>query len=134
MRHGKSNRRFDRPANQRKALFRGLMNDLLLHGRIKTTLAKAKAIRPKVERVITLGRSDSMHHRRLVFSKLGGKTQLIPAKHLSKKKPAERRDIVSKLFDEIGPKYRERPGGYTRILKLGTRMGDAAEMAILELV
>jgi large subunit ribosomal protein L17 len=134
MRHGKSDRRFDRPANQRKALFRGLMNDLLLHGRIQTTLAKARAIRPKVERVISLGRTDSMHNRRLVFAKLGGKAQIIPAKHLSRKKPAERRDVVTRLFEEIGPKYRERPGGYTRILKLGNRMGDAAEMAVIELV
>jgi len=134
MRHRKSNRRFDRPANQRKALFKGLVNDLLLHGRIQTTLAKAKAIRPQVEKIISLGREDSMHHRRLAFRKLGGRTPIIPEKHLSKKRPVARRNIVSKLFEEIGPRYKDRPGGYTRIMKMGTRKGDAAEMAVIELV
>ncbi len=134
MRHGKSNRRFDRPANQRKALFKGLANDLLLHGRITTTLAKARAIRPKVERLITLGKVDSQHHRRLAFARLGGKTEIIPSKHLSKKDRVQRRDTVTLLFEDIGPRYKERPGGYTRIMKLGTRLGDSAEMAVIELV
>jgi large subunit ribosomal protein L17 len=134
MRHRKSNRRFDRPFNQRKALFRGLANDLLLHGRITTTLAKARAIRPRVEKLITLGREDTTHRRRLAFARLGGKTQLIPSKHQGKKKRVERRNVVSLLFDEIGPKYRGRSGGYTRILKVGARHGDSAEMAIIELV
>lgn len=134
MRHRKSNRRFDRPANQRKALFRALQNDLLLHERITTTLAKAKAVRPLVERLITLGKEDSQHHRRLAFSRLGGKTQLIPEKHVSGKQRTPRRDTVTKLFTDIGPRYKERPGGYTRIIKLGARHGDSAEMAILELV
>ena len=116
MRHRKSNRRFDRPANQRKALFRSLANALILNDRITTTLAKAKAIRPKVERLITLGKQDSQHRRRLAFSKL------------------VRKDTVKRLFDEVGPRFKDRPGGYTRILKVGTRQGDAAEMAILELV
>lgn len=134
MRHRKSNRRFDRPFNQRKALFKGLANDLLLHGRITTTLAKAKAIRPKVERLISLAREDTRHHRRLAFARLGGKAPLVPAKHQGKNKRVERRNVVSLLFDEIAPRYKERPGGYTRILKLGARHGDAAEMAVIELV
>ncbi len=134
MRHRKSNRRFDRPFNQRKALFKGLANDLLLHGRIRTTLAKAKAIRPKVERLITLGKEDTSHRRRLAFSRLGGKAPIVPEKHLSKKNRVERRDTVTKLFEEIGPRYSERPGGYTRIINLGARHGDSAEMAIIELV
>lgn len=134
MRHRKSNRRFDRPANQRKALFRALQNDLILHGRITTTLAKAKAVRPLVERLITLAKEDTQHNRRLAFSRLGGKTQLVPAKHLSSKGRVQRRDTVTKLFKEVGPEYKERPGGYTRIIKLGARHGDSAEMAIIELV
>lgn len=116
MRHRKSNKIFDRPANQRKALFRGLANSLILHGRIQTTLAKAKAIRPKVERLITLAKVDDQHRRRLAYSKL------------------VRKDTVRRLFEDVGKRYVERPGGYTRIVKVGMRVGDAAEVAILELV
>jgi large subunit ribosomal protein L17 len=116
MRHRKANKKFDRPANQRKALLRGLINNLITHGKIETTMAKAKALRPSVEKIITLGRKDSQANRRLAFSKLVLKT------------------TVAKLFDEIGPRYKDRHGGYTRILKLGMRVGDASELAIIELV
>lgn len=118
MRHRKSNRRFDRTSNQRKALFRSLANSLILHDRITTTLAKARAIRPKVERLVTLARTDDQHRRRLAFSKL------------------VRKESVTRLFNEVAPRVNkaERPGGYTRILKLGARQGDGAEMAILEFV
>lgn len=136
MRHRKSNRRFDRPFNQRKALFKGLLNDLILHGQIRTTLAKAKAIRPQIERLVTLGRKGSQHHRRLAFARLGGKAPMDHAKDVQAKRPRVRRNTVEKLFDEIAPRYETegRPGGYTRIIKLPRRKTDGAEMAVIQFV
>jgi large subunit ribosomal protein L17 len=123
VRHGKSGRHLNRPTNQRIALYRSLMGALLLHERITTTEAKAKAVRPQVERLITLARLspeatalERVHRLRLALAKLPN--------------PA----AVDHLFKEIGPRMLERPGGYTRIIKLGPRHGDAAPMAILELV
>jgi len=89
---------------------------LFLHERIETTTAKAKELRPFAERLITLGKRGDLHARRLAAAKIGD------------------RDIVGKLFDELGPRFAERPGGYTRILKLGNRKGDAADMSLIELV
>jgi large subunit ribosomal protein L17 len=103
------------PAHE-KAILRGLSRSLILHGRIVTTEVKAKRARPYVEKLITKARKGGLHNRRLVFSKLQDKT------------------VVHRLFAEIAPKTGDRPGGYTRILKLGPRRGDAAPMAILELV
>jgi large subunit ribosomal protein L17 len=111
-----SGRKFDRAGDERAALLKGLVADLLRHERMKTTVAKAKEARPIAERMITLGRDGSLHARRQALAYVNDK------------------DVVSKLFDEIGPRYKGRPGGYTRIIKLGPRLGDGAPMAQIELV
>lgn len=116
MRHGVAGRRFDRPTGHRLAMYRNLVTDLLHYEKIVTTEAKAKEIKGMAERVITLGKEGSLHARRQV---LGIVT---------------REDVVDKLFAELGPRYANRPGGYSRIIKLGPRKGDAAPMAHLELV
>ena len=116
MRHGMVNRKLGRTSAHRNAMFRNQLASLIDKERIITTLPKAKELRPQVERLITLGRNDSVHGRREAARVIGDET------------------IVAKLFDTIGPRFSTRPGGYTRIIKLGPRRGDAAEMAILELV
>jgi len=116
MRHRKAGRKLGRSSGQRRALYRNLVTELFRHGRIKTTEAKAKSIRPKTEKLITLGKSDTLHARRLVTSRLNDP------------------EVVKKLFDEIAPRYQERKGGYTRILRLGPRQGDNAPMVLIELV
>ncbi len=117
MRHNRSYRKLGRTSEHRKALFRNQLCSLIAHERIITTLPKAKELRPIVEKIVTLGRqADSLHARRLV-------AQVVTD-----------RDLVKRLFDEIGPRFVSRPGGYTRIVKLGPRLGDGAELAILELV
>lgn len=115
MRHRKKGRALSRTSSHRKAMLRNMATSLLVHERIRTTEAKAKELRPVVEKLITLGGTDDVHSRR-------------QARRL-----IEDRAALTKLFDEIGPRFRERPGGYTRILKLGTRKGDGAEVAIIEL-
>jgi len=116
MRHRKSNRRLSRDSSHRKALLQNMVISLVEHEAIKTTLAKAKELRGVAERLITKAKEDSVAKRRLVFDRL------------------RNRDAVTKLFNELGPRYQERPGGYTRILKCGFRKGDAAPMAYIELV
>jgi large subunit ribosomal protein L17 len=116
VRHLRSGKKFGRPTNQRVALYRALVGALFLNDRITTTEAKAKAIRPTAERLITLARQPTLHHRRLALADL-------PDKH-----------VIERLFSEIGPRMKGRPGGYTRVVKLGPRLGDAAPMAIIELV
>ena len=123
MRHRVAGYRLGRSTGHRKALRRNLITDLFRHERIRTTHAKAKAIRGDAERLITrakkgnaLGDAQAVHARRWSAARLNDK------------------EIVKKLFDDIAPRYVERPGGYTRILKLGPRYGDAAEMVLLELV
>ncbi len=116
MRHKMSGRKFDRAGDERKALFRMLVADLMRHERLKTTEAKAKEIRPLAEKMITLGKDGTVHARRQAFAFINDK------------------DVVKKLFDEIAPRFTTRPGGYTRIIKLGPRVGDGAQMAQLELV
>ncbi|HLB23693.1 MAG TPA: 50S ribosomal protein L17 [Dehalococcoidia bacterium] len=111
-----SGRKFDRPGDARRALLRGLVTDLLRHERMKTTEPKAKEIRPIAEKMITLGKDGTVHARRQALAYINNK------------------DVVKKLFDEIGPRFASRPGGYTRIIKLGPRLGDGASMAQLELV
>ncbi|HEY7802329.1 MAG TPA: 50S ribosomal protein L17 [Dehalococcoidia bacterium] len=111
-----SGRKFDRPSDQRRALFRMLVGDVLRHERLKTTEAKAKEIRPLVEKMVTLGKDGTVHARRQAMAYINDK------------------DVVKKLFDEIAPRFVTRPGGYTRIIKLGVRVGDGAPMAQLELV
>jgi large subunit ribosomal protein L17 len=116
MRHRKKGRALSRTASHRRATLRNLASSLFKHGRIETTTAKAKELRPYAERLITLAREGSLHSRRLAARKI------------------QDRVILGTLFDELGPRYRERPGGYTRILKLGHRKGDAADIALIELV
>jgi large subunit ribosomal protein L17 len=116
MRHRVSGRKFDRPGDQRKALLRGLVGDLMRHERLKTTEAKAKEVRPIAERMITLGKDGTLHARRQALAYINDK------------------DVVSKLFDDIAPRFASRPGGYTRITKLGPRKGDGSLMAQIELV
>ena len=117
MRHQKQRHKLSRDASHRKALLRNLSRDMIQHERIKTSQAKAKAVKPQVEKLITLGRRGDLHARRQALSTLG-----------------QDRFLVHKLFEEIGPRYAERPGGYTRIVKLGPRRSDATEMVFLELV
>jgi len=116
MRHRKKGRKLNRTASHRRATLRNMAQSLFRHGRIETTTAKAKELRPYAERLITLAKRGDLHARRLATARVGD------------------RDVVGTLFDDIGPRFAERPGGYTRILKLGTRKGDAAEMSLIELV
>lgn len=116
MRHAIRNRKLGRTSAHRQALFRNQIASLIEHGRIRTTLHKAKEVRRVMEKLVTRSRQDTVHARRLV-------RRWVP-----------NRDLVTKLFDKIAPRFSDRPGGYTRILKLGPRTGDAAEMAILEFV
>ena len=116
MRHGKRFNHLSRTSSHRRAMMANMASSLIKHKRIKTTLAKAKALRGYVEPLITKSKEDSTHNRRVVFSYLQDK------------------DAVSELFREISVKVADRPGGYTRILKIGPRMGDNAEMCLIELV
>jgi large subunit ribosomal protein L17 len=116
MRHRKKGRKFNRTASHRRALLRNLAIQLIEHKEIKTTTEKAKETRSTVERLITYAKKGDLHHRRLAFAFLGKK------------------DSIKILFDEIAPVFSERQGGYTRVLKLGRRSGDAASMSILQLV
>ena len=116
MRHRKSGRHLNRTSSHRQAMFRNMAVSLIEHEVIKTTLPKAKELRRVAEPLITLAKKDSVANRRLAFSRMRDKA------------------AVGQLFSEIGPRYQERPGGYTRILKCGYRAGDAAPMAYIELV
>jgi len=116
MRHRKSGRQLNRNSSHRKAMFQNMANSLFLHEVIKTTLPKAKELRRVVEPLITKAKSDSVANRRHVFSKLRDD------------------EMVAKLFTELGPFYKDRPGGYVRILKAGFRTGDKAPMALVQLV
>lgn len=116
MRHRKKGRKLSRTASHKKATMRNMATSLFRHERIETTTAKAKELRPYAERLITLARRGDVHSRRLAATKI------------------QDREVLGKLFDDIAPRYSERPGGYTRVLKLGSRKGDAAEMSLIELV
>ena len=116
MRHRVSGRKLGRTTSHRRAMFRNQLASLIEHERIRTTLPKAKELRPLAEKMVTQGKRDTLHARRLV------------------RRWVDDRSLIRKLFDDIAPRFAERPGGYTRIVKLGPRLGDAAEMAILELV
>jgi large subunit ribosomal protein L17 len=116
MRHRKAGRQLNRTSAHRDAMFRNMAGSLIRHELIKTTVPKAKELRRVAEPLITLGKTDSVHHRRLAFARLRDK------------------EAVGKLFTELGPRYQSRPGGYLRILKCGFRPGDAAPMAFVELV
>ncbi len=116
MRHSKSGRKLNRNSSHRKAMFSNMTNSLFDHEIIKTTLPKAKELRRVAEPLITLAKNDSVANRRSAFSKMRDK------------------EMVGKLFSELAPRYKDRPGGYTRIMKCGFRSGDAAPMAYIELV
>ena len=116
MRHARTGKKLGRDASHRKALYSNLAGALIEHGRIKTTEAKAKAVKPFAEQMITLGKRGDLHARRLALAELRSQ------------------DVVHQLFADVAPRFAERPGGYTRIVKLGPRNGDAAEMVYLELV
>lgn len=116
MRHGKKLRKLNRTSSHRQALLRNLMNALIEHEAIRTTLPKAKELRKVIEPMITLARVDTVANKRLAFARL------------------RNRDSVIKLFADLGPRFASRPGGYTRILKMGFRVGDNAPMAYIEFV
>ncbi|HHG89160.1 MAG TPA: 50S ribosomal protein L17 [Devosia sp.] len=117
MRHRKAGRKLNRTSSHRKAMFVNMSAALIKHEQIKTTLPKAKELRPIVEKLITLGKRGDLHARRQALAKLGGDTK-----------------IVAKLFDVLAERYKERQGGYTRVLKAGFRYGDNAPIAIIEFV
>jgi large subunit ribosomal protein L17 len=116
MRHRRAGKKLGRDSAHRKALYSNLAGALIEHGRIKTTQAKAKAVKPFAEQMITLGKRGDLHARRLALAELRSQ------------------DVVHQLFADVAPRFADRPGGYTRIVKLGPRLGDAAEMVYLELV
>ena len=116
MRHARTGKKLGRSSAHRKALYANLTCSLIEHGRIQTTEAKAKAVKPIAERMITLGRRGDLHARRQALANLRSQ------------------EIVHKLFSDVGPRMADRPGGYSRIIKIGHRYGDAAEMVYLELV
>jgi large subunit ribosomal protein L17 len=116
VRHHRNGKKLGRDASHRKALYSNLAGALIEHGRIKTTEAKAKAVKPLAEQMITLGRRGDLHARRQALSFLRSQ------------------DVVHQLFADVAPRFTDRPGGYTRIVKIGPRFGDAAQMVYLELV
>jgi large subunit ribosomal protein L17 len=116
MRHQRAGKKLGRDAAHRRALYSNLAGALIEHGRIQTTEAKAKAVKPFAEQMITLGKRGDLHARRQALSELRSQ------------------DVVHRLFADVAPRFAERPGGYTRIVKLGPRQGDAADMVYLELV
>ena len=116
MHHRIAGRKLGRPTSQRVALLRSLVAELIRHERIRTTEAKAKEARGLAEKLITYGKDGTLHHRRLALSRLPNK------------------EMINKVFDDLAPRYADRPGGYTRVLKLGPRKGDAAPVALIELV
>lgn len=141
MRHRKPGNRLGRPADQRKAVLRSLATELLRHDEIITTLAKAKAVRPEVERLITKGKKGIIaDHKGLSEKAKAGDAaaakELARAVHLRRQVASYIYDgeVVKRVFDEVAPRYEKRPGGYTRILKAGSRRGDATPMAIIQLV
>jgi len=116
MRHHNQNRKFGRTTGQRKALIKSLSLSLIKNGKIKTTEAKAKELRPFIEKLVTKGKNQTLSAKKLVVSRLG------------------RKDLSKKLIDEISPKYKDRKGGYTRITKLSKRSADSSSMAVIEFV
>ena len=116
MRHGKAHRKLNRTASHRKAMFANMAASLIEHEQIVTTLPKAKELKPIMDKLVTLAKKDDLNSRRLAVARIRDEAQ------------------VKKLFDVLGPRYAERPGGYTRVLKAGYRFGDSAPMAVIELV
>ena len=117
MRHANKRNKLSRDSAHRRALMRNLCRDMIQHERIRTSQAKAKAVKPQLEKLITLGKRGDLHARRKALAELG-----------------QDKFLVHKLFEEVAPRYADRPGGYTRIVKLGPRRSDSTEMVFLELV
>ena len=135
MRHLKAGRQLGRNAEHRLALMRNLTMALIQHERIITTVEKAKEVRPFVEKLITLAKKGTLHARRLALARLGPMGQARPDAHLEDENERDERKIVNKLFEDIGPRFRDRPGGYTRIIKRHERrLGDGGRTAFLELL
>lgn len=132
MRHQCKKHRLSRPQDQRKALLRALASELFIHGEIKTTMSKAKALRPYAENIITMAKKGDLHSRRnalrFIYDKSTGQTVE------NKDKKMEDETVLRKLFNVIGKKYIDRNGGYTRIYRMPPRRGDAVEMALIQLV
>ena len=128
MRHTNSGRKLSRNTSHRRALLRNLVTSFLDHGRLMTTLPKAKEVRPLAEKIITLGKRDTLHARRQV------QAYLLPRKPETKGQPTSVSVVADKVFNTIAPKFADRKGGYSRIIKLGNRKGDGADMAIIELL
>jgi len=116
VRHHRTGKKLGRDSAHRKALYANLAGSLIQHGRVRTTITKAKAVKPFAEQMISLGKRGDLHARRQALAELRS------------------REVVEILFDDVAPRFAERPGGYSRIVKIGPRLGDAAEMAYLELV
>lgn len=121
MRHRIAGRKFGLPSDQRRALLRGLVRSLLIHRKIETTEARAKDIRVIAEKIVTRAKDDSIHARRIVRAYIGGRT-------------VQDEELVNDVFTVLGPQFKDRPGGYTRMAKVGLRRGDGAPIVILELV
>jgi large subunit ribosomal protein L17 len=121
MRHRIAGRQFGLPSDQRRALLRGLVRSLLIHRKIETTEARAKDVRVIAEKIVTRAKQDSIHARRIVRAYIGGRT-------------VQDEELVNDVFTVLGPQFKDRPGGYTRMAKVGLRRGDGAPLVILELV
>lgn len=134
MRHLKRTAKLGRTFEHRNAMLANLVCSLIKHKRITTTLAKAKAARPVAEKIVTLGKAGTIHARRLVAARLHARGPAEPLSKEKRKKWRSEEDVVRILFDEIAPAFKERNGGYTRIVRLNQRQGDAAQRAILEWV
>lgn len=129
MRHRKTFRKFSRTASHRRAMFANMAMALVEHGRIRTTEAKAKDLRRVVEKLMTLGQEGTLEARRRAYAALGG-----PGKSVARRGQDTTREAVEKLFGDLADRFKDRPGGYTRIIKLGPRKGDNAPMALIEFV
>ena len=127
MRHRRTGKRLGRDSAHREALFMNLSGQLIRYGRIRTTETKAKELRPKIERLVTRARVDNVHNRRMA-------ARVLRMHDKASSKAAGEKSIIQTLFEDIAPRFVDRPGGYTRIVKLGNRPGDAAAMAFIEFV
>jgi large subunit ribosomal protein L17 len=134
MRHLKRTAKLGRTSEHRNAMLANLVCSLIKHRRITTTLAKAKAARPVAEKMITLGKAGTIHARRLAASRLRSQARTLHRRKADREAWRQKEDVVRILFEELAPGFKERHGGYTRIIKLGERQGDAGQRAILEWV
>ena len=134
MRHLKSTAKLGRTSEHRNAMLANLVCSLIKHKRVTTTLAKAKAARPVAEKMVTLGKSGTLHARRLVAARLRHQARTLHRRKADREEWRKKEDVVRILFEDLAPMFKDRPGGYTRIVKLGQRQGDAAQRAILEWV